>query len=408
MTQFDWTRMKSSSTHNFNLNDLLIPQDWTFPVPIAYGPGRLAELGKHCAAAGAFNPLIVTDRGSKNLPFIKHAQSHISNEGLTSAVFADISPNPRGEEISIGKDAFNTGKHDAVIAIGGGSAMDGGKSICLTASNNISLWDFEWEKPAPVFDTNHSFPVLITIPTTAGTGAETESTAMVTHSEKAMKFCVCHPRLKPTLALLDPELTVTLPPSLTAWTGVDAMTHAIEAFLVPGFHPLCDAMALEGLSLITKFLPLVMQEPGNVSARGGMLVGSCLAGIAFAKGLGFVHAISHMIGAEYDTQHGLTNAIVLPTVLRFNLPNQHHKIKRMAETMQMSEHTDIAFISQIESILDELNIPKSLAEIDVPISCANRVAEKALLDSAAATNPRHADVDEMRQLIETAITRSRQ
>jgi alcohol dehydrogenase class IV len=222
-----------------------------------------------------------------------------------------------------------------------------------------------------------------------------------------MKFCICHPDLKPTLALLDPELTLSLPANLTAWTGADAMTHAIEAFLVPGFHPLCDGMALEGLSLIAKFLPLVMQEPDNVAARGGMLVGSCLAGIAFAKGLGFVHAISHMVGAEYDTQHGLTNAIVLPVVLRFNLPNQGPKVTRMAEVMQISEHTDAAFIAHVEEILDEIGIPKSLEEINVPMSCAERIAEKALLDSAAATNPRKASVNEMRQLIENAITKAR-
>lgn len=399
--------MKSSLTQNFDLGDLLLPQDWTFPVPIAYGPGRLAELGKHCVAAGVSNPLIVTDRGSQNLPFIKQAQNYLSNAGLPSAVFADISPNPREDEIFVGKEAFNAGAHDAVIAIGGGSAMDGGKSICLTARNDFHLWDFEWEKPAPVIHKDQAFPTLLTIPTTAGTGAETESTAMVTNTKKGMKFCICHPDLKPTLALLDPELTISLPANLTAWTGADAMTHAIEAFLVPGFHPLCDGMALEGLSLIAKFLPLVMQEPDNVAARGGMLVGSCLAGIAFAKGLGFVHAISHMVGAEYDTQHGLTNAIVLPVVLRFNLPNQGPKVTRMAEVMQISKHTDAAFIAHVEEILNEIGIPKSLEEINVPMSCAERIAEKALLDSAAATNPRKASVNEMRQLIENAITRAR-
>ena len=399
--------MKRSLTQNLDLGDLLLPQDWTFPVPIAYGPGRLEELGKHCVAAGISNPLIVTDRGSQNLPFIKQAQSHLSNAGLLSALFADISPNPREDEIFVGKEAFNAGAHDAVIAIGGGSAMDGGKSICLTARNDFHLWDFEWEKPAPVIHKDQAFPKLLTIPTTAGTGAETESTAMVTHTKKGMKFCICHPDLKPTLALLDPELTLGLPANLTAWTGADAMTHAIEAFLVPGFHPLCDGMALEGLSLIAKFLPLVMQEPDNVAARGGMLVGSCLAGIAFAKGLGFVHAISHMVGAEYDTQHGLTNAIVLPVVLRFNLPNQGPKVTRMAEVMQISEHTDAAFIAHIEEILDEIGIPKSLEEINVPVSCAERIAKKALLDSAAATNPRKASVNEMRQLIENAITKAR-
>ena len=165
--------------------------------------------------------------------------------------------------------------------------MDGGKAICLTANNDIPLWDFEWEKPATKIGKDNQFPKLITIPTTAGTGAETESTAMVTHLEKKMKFCITHPELKPSLALLDPELTLQLPASLTAWTGADAMIHAIEGYCVPGFNPLCDGAALESLSLISKSLYLALEEPDNLAARGAMLVASCLGGIAFIKGLGF-------------------------------------------------------------------------------------------------------------------------
>ncbi|NCF48623.1 MAG: iron-containing alcohol dehydrogenase [Bacteroidetes bacterium] len=386
---------------------MLLPQDWTFPVPIAYGPGRLSEIGTRCAQMGITNPLIVTDRGSRDLPFIAALQTHLGAAGLTCAVFSEISPNPRDDEVAIGKSTFNQGGYDCVIAIGGGSAMDGGKSICLTARNDLDLWAFEWEEPPAELGPDQAFPKLITIPTTAGTGAETESTAMVTHSEKGMKYCICHPDLKPSLALLDPELTVGLPRNLTAWTGADAMTHAIEAYLVPGFHPLCDGMALEGLSLVSRWLPVVMREPDNLAARGGMLVGSCLAGIAFAKGLGLTHAISHMVGAEFDTQHGLTNAIVLPVVLRFNLPGLEHKVRRMAEIMQIEDHSEAAFIARIEGILDALDIPKSLSKIGVPLECAEEISHKALLDSAAGTNPRPADAGQVQRLIETAIIAAR-
>ena len=387
--------------------EMLASQDWTFPVPIAFGPGRLAEIGDHCIRLDITNPLIVTDRGSRDLPFISATQEYLEKAGLGSAVFADISPNPRGEEIAAGKQAFLNGGHDAVIAIGGGSAMDGGKSIGLTARNEIDLWDFEWELPAAEISPDQAFPKLITIPTTAGTGAETEGTAMVTHTEKGMKFCICHPEYRPSLALLDPELTLGLPPHLTAWTGADAMTHAIEAYIVPGFNPLCDGMALEGLALIQHWLPVAVKEPGNLAARGGMLVGSCLAGIAFLKGLGMVHAISHMVGAEYDTQHGLTNAIVLPVVLKFNLPGLEAKVQRMAQAMEMKEMTVEAFIRDIERLLDEIEIPKSLAEINVPLDCAERISHKALLDSAAGTNPRQASPAEVKEMIETAITGAR-
>jgi alcohol dehydrogenase class IV len=387
--------------------DLLAFQDWTFPVPIAYGPNRLSEIGQRCAALGLHNPLIVTDRGSRTLPFIGELQQHLAGAGLKCAVFADISPNPRDDEIGAGRKAWQAGSHDGIIAIGGGSAMDGGKAICLTANNDIDLWAFEFEQTSPVIAPDQPFPRLITIPTTAGTGAETESTAMVTHVEKGMKFCVWHPELKPSLALLDPALTTGLPANLTAWTGADALTHAIEAYCVPGFHPLCDGIALEGLSLIARWLPVAVREPDNMAARGGMLTGSCLAGIAFLKGLGMVHAISHMVGAEYDTQHGLTNAIILPVVLRYNLPGMDAQVQRMAQAMGLQDSSVDGFIAAVEELLDEIDIPVSLGEIGVPADCVDRIAAKALKDSAAGTNPRKASLADARMLVEQAITRAR-
>ena len=395
---------------NFEKHDdhaLLKPQDWTFPVPIAYGPGRLSEIGQRCADLGAQNPLIVTDKGSSDLPFIGELKNYLAQFGMNSKLFSGISPNPLEEDISEGKRIYLSGGHDLVIAIGGGSAMDGGKCICLTANNNFNLWEFEFEKPAPEMGKNEHFPKLITIPTTAGTGAETESTAMVTHKSKGMKLCVWHPKLKPSLALLDPELTVGLPSTLTAWTGADAMTHAIEAFLVPEFHPLCDGLALEGLNLITTWLPKAINEPENLSARGGMLVGSCLAGVAFLKGLGMVHAISHMVGAEFNTQHGLTNAIILPVVLQFNLPGMEKKAERMANTMGLEDTSIDCFTSEVNNILDIIDIPKSLSQINVPLNCSQRIARKALMDSAAATNPKQASARQVQELVETAIVQAR-
>ena len=392
---------------NGDLDGILNPQDWSFPVPIKYGPGRLVEAGGHCIMMGVHNPLIVTDRGSHKLPFIGQLENHLKNAGLTVGLYSDISPNPKDTEIGAGRAQFISGGHDAIIAIGGGSAMDGGKSICLTANNDIDLWAFEYEQKAPEINANQSFPKLITIPTTAGTGAETESTAMVTHVEKGMKFCVWHPELKPSLVLLDPELTIGLPANLTAWTGADAMTHAIEAYLVPGFNPLCDGLALEGLALVSKWLQISVNEPHNMKARGAMLVGSCLGGIAFLKGLGLVHAISHMVGAEFDTQHGLTNAVVLPVVLRFNLPGQELKVQRMAQAMGLEDTSTEGFIRHIEGVLDDINIPNSLSDLDIPMASAQRLAEKSILDSAAQTNPRTATVPEISTLIEEAILKAR-
>lgn len=387
--------------------DLLSPQDWAFPIPIAYGPGRLKEIADHCLSAGMRKPLIVTDSGSANLAFIQQTTQYLVAAGLETDVFSKISPNPRDDEIAAGRTCYSTGKHDGIIAIGGGSGMDGGKAVCLTVNNDLDLWCFNTEETSPEISAN-SFPPLITIPTTAGTGAETESTGMITDTARGMKLCIWHPQCKPAVALLDPEITLGLPANLTAWTGCDAMVHAIEAYCVPGFHPLCDGAALEGLRLIYKWLPTAVADGSNIEARGAMLVGSCLAGIAFLKGLGVVHAISHMVGAEYDTHHGLTNSIVLPAALRFNQPAMNDKLHGMAAAMQL-EHSDFdSFYSAVCQRLNELQIPKHLSDIGVPLDCAREMAERAYLDSATATNIRPLSVADIQAIVEETLGQGRE
>ena len=388
---------------NLNKEEILAPQDWGFPVPIAYGPGRFSEIGTYCSENEITNPLIVTDSGSVDLPFIDNLVEILKKSKINSGIYSKISPNPRDDEIASGKKLFNDNNHDAIIAIGGGSAMDGGKSICLTANNDIELFDFEWEKTPQVIGPDNKFPKLITIPTTAGTGAETESTAMVTDTKQGIKLCIMHPELKPSLALLDPELTLGLPSNLTAWTGADAMIHSIEGYCVPGFHPLCDGAALESLNLISKSLITAVEEPNNLEARGAMLVASCLGGVSFIKGLGLVHAIAHMVGAEFNTHHGLTNAIILPAVLRYNLPDMEEKVMRMAQAMQYKDHSANHFIESMEKILDRIKIPKGLNEIGVPEDCIERISEKSMIDTAFGTNPRSATLDDVRELVKVSI-----
>jgi len=393
--------------HQINSSEILKSQDWTFPIPIAYGPGRINEISNICQSLNINKPLIVTDKSSQDLPFIADLISLLNKGNIKSGIFTEISPNPRDDEILVGSSYFKSGDHDAIIAIGGGSAMDGAKAICLTAHNDIPLWDFEWEKEPAKISNDEPFPKLITIPTTAGTGAETEGTAMVTDTDKGMKFCICHPGLKPSIAILDPELTLGLPKTLTAWTGADAMIHAIEGYCVPGFHPLCDGAALQSLTLVSDNLTLAVDEPDNIKARGAMLVASCLGGIAFLKGLGLVHAISHMVGAEFDTHHGLTNAIVLPVVTRYNFPELEGKVQRMSSAMHYEDTSVEAFISNLDEILDRIKIPKSLDEIGVPIDCVERISEKAMKDSAYATNPKIASLEEMNQLVYKSIKQAR-
>ena len=387
--------------------NFLEPQDWSFPVPIIYGPGRLSEIADLSTRAGMTKPLIVTDRGSAGLPFIADLKGYLSKGGLDSAIYSDISPNPRDDEIAAGKAQYRAGGHDGIIAIGGGSGMDGGKALALCANNDLDLWAFEYEQSPPDMARHPAFPPLITIPTTAGTGAETESTAMITDTVRKMKWCIWHADLKPAFAVLDPEITLGLPVKLTAWTGVDAMVHAIEAYCVPGFNPLCDGLALEGLRLVGRWLPLAVAEPSNLEARGAMLAGSCLSGIAFLKGLGLVHAISHMVGAEYDTQHGLTNAVVLPAALRHNAPALADKIEPLSQAMGLRDTSFEAFYAHVCVILDQVGIPKTLTDIGVPSDCAARIADKALQDSAAGTNACALTAQDIERVIAVALTKGR-
>ena len=387
--------------------DYLAHQNWTFPVPIRCGPGRINELSEICQNKGIKKPLVVTDNGSKNLKFIENILTDLNHYHLRPGLFSNISPNPRDTEILEGKLNFNDGDYDGIIAIGGGSGMDGGKAISLVANNDYDIWDFEWEKTPPKINENNKFPPLICIPTTAGTGAETESSAMVTDTKLFVKWCIAHPQQKPIEVILDPKLTLELPKNLTAWTGVDALVHAIEAYVIDDFHPLCDASAIEGLRLIYPNLPIVYNDPSNLEARGKMLVGSCLAGISFLKGLGFVHAISHMVGAEFDTQHGLTNAIVLPSVLKYNRNVMDKKIPIMSDAMGLKKNDFEYFYHSICDLLDQLDIPKNLSEIGVEDSAINSLAEKALKDSAYSTNPRLASFEEMRELIKVSLHNGR-
>ncbi len=385
--------------------DTLKPADWSFPVPIFYGPGRLSELPNILKNQGLKNPLLVTDRGSPDLPFIASCRDLLESANLGAAVFSDISPNPIDKEAYTGKAFFEQGKHDCVIAIGGGSAMDGGKAISLIAGNNVPVWEFDYDLPSA--PPSQDFPPLICIPTTAGTGAETESTAMITDTKRGVKACIWHADQKPIAAILDPDLTLGLPPTLTAWTGCDALVHAIEAYVITDFHPMCDGAALEAMRLISRHLRVAVNEPGNLDARGGMLVGSCLAGVSFLKGLGLVHAISHMVGAEYDTHHGLTNAIILPAVLRFNEEAIVRKVPEMAHALNIETSDFSGFYDAICQLLDDLEIPKTLAEIGVDDARIPQLAAKAINDAAAGTNPRAASIAELETLINEAITRAR-
>lgn len=381
--------------------------DWSFPIPIRYGPGRLKELASICRDAGMKRPLVVTDRGSRELPFIGAALGILSEAGLTAALFADLSPNPTDREVASGRQFAERGGFDGVVAIGGGSGMDGGKAISLTIGADDGLWAYDYDLPPQQLPQRNAFCPIICIPTTAGTGAETDSTAMITDTARGIKGCVWHPLHKPAAALLDPELTVALPARMTAWTGLDALVHAIEAYCVPVWHPMCDGIALEAIELIWQSLPTAVAEPDNLAARGSMLVGSCMAGVAFLNGLGLVHAISHMVGAAHGTHHGLTNAVLLPIVLEFNRDAISDRVPKLCRAMSLAGQDFGALHAAICEILDRHSIPTSLSALGIENPDIDTLALKASRDPAAATNPRRASLAELQELIASAFTRAR-
>ncbi|WP_397544447.1 iron-containing alcohol dehydrogenase [Roseovarius salis] len=373
--------------------------DWTFPVPIKYGAGRFAELAETCREAGSERPLIVTDRGTRDLPFVERALAQLTDAGMAPGLFAEVSPNPTDTEAEHGKAAFEAGQHDLIIGLGGGSGLDAAKAISLIAGRETPLWTFDFDHTSPDMA---GFVPLVCVPTTAGTGAETESSAMITDTRREIKGCVWHPRQKPVAAILDPELTVGLPRGLTAWTGCDALTHAIEAYCVPMFHPMCDGAALEALRLIGPALPRAVEQPEALDARGAMIVGSCLAGVSFLKGLGLVHAISHMVGAEYDTHHGLTNAVLLPAVLRFNAPEIGPHCRPMSQALGLATTDFDGFYNHVCGVLDALDIPAGLSDLGVTPADPAGLAQKASRDPAALTNPRQASVEQIAAIIREA------
>ena len=389
------------------INEFLQQADWTFPVPIAYGPGRFDELPDHCHRLGLKNPLIITDCGTASLTFISGAVGLLAHAGIVSTIFHNISQNPTEIDVRNAHAAFRSGNHDSVIAIGGGSGMDAGKATAILVGTRYDLWDHDFEKVPPTLDRSDKFPPLICIPTTSGTGAETESTAMITNLERGMKLCVWHPLLKPQLVILDPRLTLGLPANLTAWTGIDALVHAFEAYCVPSIHPMCDGIALTALNLIGRWLPDAVFDSQNLNARGAMQVASCMAGVAFLKGLGLVHSISHAIGAEYDTHHGLTNAITLPAVMRFNAPSIRDKCPEIARALQLEGCDFDEIYDWVCQLLDLLEIPKSLDEIGVEEIKVSSLARRAFSDSATGTNPRNPELEELEMVIRDAITKGR-
>ena len=378
--------------------------NWNYPSNISAGAGRIAELPDACRSLDIQRPLLVTDPGLAALPMVRQALGQCETGGLGCRLFSDLRSNPCGDDVAAGVAAFSAGNHDGVIAFGGGSALDVGKAVALMSGQDRPLWDFEdsganWKRANEA-----AIAPIVAVPTTAGTGSEVGRAAIITDQERRLKKIIFHPGMLPRQVILDPELTVGLPPHITAATGMDALSHNLEALCSPGYHPMAEGIAIEGIRLVREFLPVAVKDGGNLDARLQMLVASTMGATAFQKGLGAMHALAHPLGALYDAHHGLLNAILMPYVLSANQSAIEARISRLSAYIGLTEPDFAGFLSWILQLRSQLAIPHSLAEIGIDHHIADRVATMACEDPSAGGNPIAFSSAQYRQIFLRAVT----
>lgn len=378
--------------------------NWNYPSNISAGAGRIAELPDACRSLDIQRPLLVTDPGLAALPMVRQALGQCETGGLGCRLFSDLRSNPCGDDVAAGVAAFSAGNHDGVIAFGGGSALDVGKAVALMSGQDRPLWDFEdsganWKRANEA-----AIAPIVAVPTTAGTGSEVGRAAIITDQERCLKKIIFHPGMLPRQVILDPELTVGLPPHITAATGMDALSHNLEALCSPGYHPMAEGIAIEGIRLVREFLPVAVKDGGNLDARLQMLVASTMGATAFQKGLGAMHALAHPLGALYDAHHGLLNAILMPYVLSANQSAIEARISRLSAYIGLTEPDFAGFLSWILELRSQLAIPHSLAEIGIDHHIADRVATMACEDPSAGGNPIAFSSAQYRQIFLRAVT----
>lgn len=362
--------------------------NWSYPTAVKFGAGRIAELAEHCKAAGITRPLLVTDRALASLPITAAALDQLAAAGLGRAVFSEVDPNPNEGNMAAGIAAYRAGGHDGVICFGGGSALDLGKMIALMVDQpeSLSVWDLEdigdWWTRA---DASKIAPI-IAVPTTAGTGSEVGRAGVLTNSGTHKKKIIFHPKLLPTVTICDPELTVGMPAFITAGTGMDALAHCLEAYCSPFYHPMSQGIALEGMRLVFENLPRAYANPTDLEARAHMMSAAAMGAVAFQKGLGAIHSLSHPVGAVYGTHHGTTNAVVMPMVLAFNRPAIEDRITRAAAYLGIAGGFD-GFCARIMALRTELSIPENLTAMGVDPARLDELTEMALEDPSCGGNP---------------------
>ena len=376
---------------------------WNWPTEIRFGAGRIAELAETCGILGMARPLLVTDPGLAGLDMVTQALGDIRAAGLQADLFCDISPNPSGSDITRGVGHLNSGDHDGVVALGGGSAMDAGKTIAFMAGQTLDIFVFE-DKGVNWQRANHGAVLpIIAVPTTAGTGSEVGRASVIIDEAERTKKILFHPWMLPSIVIEDPRLSVGLPPSITAWTGMDALAHCLEAFSAPGYHPMADGVALEGMRLVKEWLPVAVNDGANLEARSNMLVAATMGATAFQKGLGAIHSLSHPVGALFDTHHGRTNAIVMPYVITFNRNVVEARYRDLSRWLNLGSGGVDAVMDWVLDLRRTIGIEHTLGEIGVDDHDVDEIVRQGLADPTAATNPRPLTDDTFRQLFLDAL-----
>ena len=378
--------------------------NWGYPTSIRFGAGRIRELPDACRELGIGRPLLVTDAGLAALPMVAEAVAICEEAGLGCAVFSDVRGNPVEANVLDGVAALRAGDHDGIIAFGGGSALDAGKAVALMVGQNRPIWDFEdredwWTR----VDEAGMVPV-VAVPTTSGTGSETGRASAITDTRgEHVKRIIFHRAMMPGRVILDPELTVGLPAPLTAAVGMDALSHCLEAFSSPVFHPLAQGIALEGMRLVREALPDAVADGADLAARARMQVAASMGSTAFQKGLGAMHSLSHPCGAVLDTHHGLTNAVVMPYVLDFNRPAIEDRMAAVARYLDLPSPSFAAVVDWVLALRDRIGIPHTLNDIGVDEAYARRLAPMAAEDPSSPTNPVPLDAENLEALYLRAI-----
>lgn len=377
--------------------------NWNFPTPIRFGIGKISQLPNICKVLDINKPLLVTDTDLASQPFVTDIVNANKQAGVKTKVFSDVKSNPTGTNIDEGVKAYHKGKHDGVIALGGGSALDAAKAIALMIDQKYSLWDFEdvgdnWMRINP-----ETIAPVIAIPTTAGTGSEVGRSSMIVDETTKSKKVIFHPNMIPDVVIADAELTKGLPADITAATGMDAFAHNLEAYCSPAYHPMADGIALEAMRMIKEWLPVAFKDGDDLVARSHMLAASSMGATAFQKGLGAVHALAHPIGANFDKHHGLLNAILLPYVLIRNRFSVESKIEHVARYLDLENQSFDGFMSWLIDFRKKLKIPNDLETIGVTSKKKDVIGWLAAQDPCAAGNPVQFTEDQYSEIFSAAV-----